>query len=71
MVLVVYAVGQTQYKKLLLEDIDNADSQLMQHNDYDIIIAPMALLTKQMMNGHNNANCVILEGVIKLRDADI
>jgi hypothetical protein len=43
----------------------------VEHNAYDLIMGPMALLTKQMMNGKNNAKYVALEEAIKRRDADI
>jgi hypothetical protein len=70
-VLVVYTVGQTPYMKLLLEDIYDADKKLTVHNAYDLIIGLMVLLTKQMMNGHNNAKCDALEEAIKRRDVEI
>jgi hypothetical protein len=36
-----------------------------------LITGPMELLTKKMMNDHNNAKCVALEEAIKHRDVDI
>jgi hypothetical protein len=70
-VLVTYAMGEIQHTELLLSDIYDADNQLVEHNAYDLIMGPMALLTKQMMNGKNNAKYVALEESIKRRDADI
>jgi hypothetical protein len=70
-VLVLYVVGQTQCMKLLLEDIYDADKQLIVHGAYDLIIRLMALLTKQIVNGHNGAKCDALEETIKRRDVDI
>jgi hypothetical protein len=70
-VLVTYAVGEIQHIERLLSDIYDADNQLVEHNAYDLIMGPMALLTKQMMNGKNNAKYIALEEAIKRRDADI
>jgi hypothetical protein len=70
-VLVMYAVGQTQFSKLLLQDIYNAESQSMERNAYDMIIGPMALLSKQMMVGQNNAKCTALDEAIQRHDVDI
>jgi hypothetical protein len=70
-VLVTYAMGEIQHTELLLSDIYDADNQLVEHNAYDLIMGPMALLTKQMMNGKNNAKYIALEEAIKRRDADI
>jgi hypothetical protein len=54
-VLVMYEVGQTQFSKLLLQDIYNVESQIMERDAYGMIIGPMALLSNQMMIGQNNA----------------
>jgi hypothetical protein len=70
-VLVMYAVGQTHFSKLLLQDIYNVESQSMEHNAYDMIIGPMTLLSKQMMVGQNNAKCTALDEVIQRHDVDI
>jgi hypothetical protein len=70
MVLVVYAVGKTQYTKLLLEDIYDADKQFLKHNAHDLIIVPMSLLTNHMMNGKNYAKYAALGEAIKRWDAD-
>jgi hypothetical protein len=70
-VLVVYAVGQTQYTKLLLDDIYDVDKQLMMEESYELIVRPMSLLTKQMMNGYHSAKCDALEEAIGRQDADI
>jgi hypothetical protein len=70
-VLVVYAVGQTQYMKLLLDDIYDVEKQLMVDEAYELIVCPMSLLTKQMMNGYHIAKCDALEEAIKPHDADI
>jgi hypothetical protein len=64
MVLVVYAVSETQCTKLLLEYIYDADKQLLNHNAHDFIIVPMLLLTKQMMNGNNYAKYTDAHGVL-------
>jgi hypothetical protein len=71
MMLVVYTVVQMQYTKLLPEDIYDADNHLIVHGDYDLIIGPIPLLTKQMMNSHNNAKCDALKEAIKFQDVDI
>jgi hypothetical protein len=70
-VLVTYAVGEIQHTKLLLSDVYDANNQVVEHNAYDLIMGPMALLTKQMMNGKNSAKYVALEEAIEHRDADI
>jgi hypothetical protein len=70
-VLVVYAVGQTQYTKLLLDDIYDVDTQLMMEEAYELIVRPMSLLIKQMMNGYHSAKCDALEEAIGHQDADI
>jgi hypothetical protein len=69
-VLVVYAVGETQYTKLLLEDIYDADKELLKDNAHDLIIVLMSLLTKQMMNGKIYPKYTALGEVIKCRDRD-
>jgi hypothetical protein len=69
--LVVYAVGQTQYTKLLLDDIYDVNKQLMMEEAYELIFRPMSLLTKQMMNGYHNAKCDAPEEAITHQDADI
>jgi hypothetical protein len=71
MVLVVYTVGQTQYTKLLLDDIYDVDTQLMVDEAYELIVHPMPLLTKQMMNGYHSAICDTLEEANTRQDADI
>jgi hypothetical protein len=70
-IILVYAVGETHYTKLLLEDIYETDKQLLRHNAHEAIIAPMALLTNQMINGKKYAKYTALEEAIKRRDADI
>jgi hypothetical protein len=70
-VLVMYAVGQTQFSKLLLQDIYNVESQSMERNAYDMIIGPMALLSKPMMVGQNNAKYTALYEAIQRHDVDI
>jgi hypothetical protein len=70
-VLFVYAVGQTQYTKLLLDDIYDVDKQLMMEEAYELIVHPMSLLTKHMMNGYHIAKCDALEEASKRQDADI
>jgi hypothetical protein len=62
-VLVVFAVGKTQYTKLLLEEIYDMDKQILQYDAYDSIVSPMALLVKKMTNA--------LEEAIKRHDTDI
>jgi hypothetical protein len=57
-VIVTYAVGEIQHTKLLLSDVYDAENQFVEHNAYDLIMGPMALLTKQMMNGKNNAKYI-------------
>jgi hypothetical protein len=69
--LVVYAVGQTQYTKLLLDDIYDVDKQLMMEEAYKLSVRPMSLSTKQMMNRYHSAKCDALEEAIKRQDADI
>jgi hypothetical protein len=70
-VLTVYIVGQTQYTKLLLEDIYDVDKQLMMEEAYELIVHPISLLTKHMMNGYHSAKCDALEEAIKRQYADI
>jgi hypothetical protein len=67
----LYAVGEVQYTKLLLEDIYGADNQFLKHNTHYSIVTPMAMLTKQMTNGKSNVKYVALKEAIKRRDADI
>jgi hypothetical protein len=43
-VLVVCAVGQTRYTKLLLHDIYDVDRKLMVDEAYELIVRPMAML---------------------------
>jgi hypothetical protein len=70
-VLVVYAVSETKYTKLLLEGIYDTDKQILQHSDYYSIVSPMKLLVKQMMNGKSRTQCIALVEVIKRQDTDI
>jgi arsenate reductase-like glutaredoxin family protein len=57
--------------KLLLDDIYDVDKQLMMKEAYELIVRPMSLLTKQMMNGYHSAKYDALEEAIKRQDADI
>jgi hypothetical protein len=43
----------------------------MESDAYDMIIGPMALLSKQMMIGQNNAKCTALGEAIQRHDVDI
>jgi hypothetical protein len=70
-VLVMYAAGQTQFSKLLLQDIYNVESQSMERNAYDMITGPMALLSNQMVVVQNNATCTALDEAIQRHDVDI
>jgi hypothetical protein len=70
-VYVVYAVGQTQYTKLILDDIYYVDKQIMVDEAYELIVRPMSMLTKQMVNGYHSSKFDSLEEAIKRQDADI
>jgi hypothetical protein len=64
-------MGQTQYTQLLLDDIYDVDKQLMMEEAYELIVRPMSLLTKQLMNGYHSAKCDALNEEIEHQDADI
>jgi hypothetical protein len=68
---VVYAAGATPYVKLLLEDVLDVDTGTMAYNSYDVIVLPMSVLAKQMINGQHNAKYTALIEAIHRKDVDM
>jgi hypothetical protein len=69
--LVEYAIGETQYTHLLLADVFDVEGAVLEPTSYDDVMTPMSLLTKQLMNGKSNANYVALIEAIQQKDADL
>jgi hypothetical protein len=49
--LVGYTIGEMQYTRLLLADVFDVKSEELEPMAYDAALTPVALITKQMMNG--------------------
>jgi hypothetical protein len=70
-VLVVYAIGVTQYTKLLLEYIFDVTTSIMAYDAYNVITLPMMALSNHMMNGQTNAKHTALGEAVHRKNVDV
>jgi hypothetical protein len=70
-VLVVHATGATQYMNLLLEDVFDVDTGTMAYDAYIVIVSPMPVLAKYMINGKPNTKYTTLVEAICRKDVDM